>query len=510
MCHIIPVHPSGISEKQHEPETEKAVKDAQSLSLSASPSISRSSSSSSLNNDGSPDQNTPSRDQSSHLHTSQDHTLTNGGEVEEGGEGSEEGSDTESSVGQSEDDVEKDLHSISHKPQSKSDQICKLREKGEIMNGYTGGRKIRTVSPSPPPMALDSNGRVPTPILRETSEQMRHHLDRTTPTSGSVLTSPPLPAFLKSSHVSTSSRTAGNVKRTGEQSKVGIHSCTSTSHLSKGKKQGEKAVASKQWNSGLYLSRGSPKLKHDRSLVSSVNGDPRSSSSRCCAHPKSTTSHLPKMHPPSQSHPTPHPLGTAHHTLTTTHPAHSLSSVSSLLSSVSNSSSPGAVRRLDYNANTRAKAAVNPVQPPQSRPSKPHSHAACTNAQCDICGAWLRKSQSLSTHHLNINSYARTSTKGSHFSCAQQSTAHTHQHKGTLTKSQTTTTHAPPNSNIRSISQSYVATIQDSPSEILRPTLREPDELSISSLSLSSCSVASDLLKKARERRERFWTQPTT
>ena len=32
---------------------------------------------------------------------------------------------------------------------------------------------------------------------------------------------------------------------------------------------------------------------------------------------------------------------------------------------------------------------------------------------------------------------------------------------------------------------------------------------SLSSLSLSSCSVASDMLQKARERRDRFWTQPS-
>ena len=38
---------------------------------------------------------------------------------------------------------------------------------------------------------------------------------------------------------------------------------------------------------------------------------------------------------------------------------------------------------------------------------------------------------------------------------------------------------------------------------------RDVDELSLSSLSLSSCSVASDVLQKARERRDRFWTQPT-
>ena len=38
---------------------------------------------------------------------------------------------------------------------------------------------------------------------------------------------------------------------------------------------------------------------------------------------------------------------------------------------------------------------------------------------------------------------------------------------------------------------------------------REVDELSLSSLSLSSCSVASDMLQKARERRDRFWTQPS-
>ena len=38
---------------------------------------------------------------------------------------------------------------------------------------------------------------------------------------------------------------------------------------------------------------------------------------------------------------------------------------------------------------------------------------------------------------------------------------------------------------------------------------RDVEELSLSSLSLSSCSVASDVLQKARERRDRFWTQPT-
>ena len=38
---------------------------------------------------------------------------------------------------------------------------------------------------------------------------------------------------------------------------------------------------------------------------------------------------------------------------------------------------------------------------------------------------------------------------------------------------------------------------------------RDVEELSLSSPSLSSCSVASDVLQKARERRDRFWTQPT-
>ena len=38
---------------------------------------------------------------------------------------------------------------------------------------------------------------------------------------------------------------------------------------------------------------------------------------------------------------------------------------------------------------------------------------------------------------------------------------------------------------------------------------RDVDELSLSSLCLSSCSVASDVLQKAQERRDHFWTQPT-
>ena len=38
---------------------------------------------------------------------------------------------------------------------------------------------------------------------------------------------------------------------------------------------------------------------------------------------------------------------------------------------------------------------------------------------------------------------------------------------------------------------------------------RDVDELSLLSLSLSSCSVASDVLQKARERKDRFWMQPS-
>ena len=37
---------------------------------------------------------------------------------------------------------------------------------------------------------------------------------------------------------------------------------------------------------------------------------------------------------------------------------------------------------------------------------------------------------------------------------------------------------------------------------------RDVDELSLSNLSLSSCSVASDILKRAQNRRDNFWTQP--
>ena len=37
---------------------------------------------------------------------------------------------------------------------------------------------------------------------------------------------------------------------------------------------------------------------------------------------------------------------------------------------------------------------------------------------------------------------------------------------------------------------------------------RDFDELSLSNLSLSSCSVASDILKRAQNRRDNFWTQP--
>ena len=424
--------------------------------------------------------------------------------VEEGEGGGSGGTDTQISIHE---DGEKAAHSdenINHETGG-GHQMKKHRSQGDRTK--MNGGKFHTISSLPPPADPDGdNGRVPTPVLRETSEQMRHHLDRTTPTSGSILTSPPLPAFLRQLRTATSSKTAG--RTTGKQPKVGVRTCTSSSKSAGVSREGK--TASKPWSSGLYLSHGSPKLKRDPSLVSSVTGDPRSSSHRPTL-PKSITSHPSKVHP---SHLSTLPPSTHHRLMT--HPSPPPSMISSLFSTTSDPSSTGAVKKLDYGTSSRAKTA-NAVRFPQSEHSHPHTHVGATSIRCDICGAWLQKSQGLSTctQHARTNGYLRTDMQRSHASQGVNSS--THQYRGPVTQlsrphsfASHMGAHSTPqesNSNILPEPQPK-GTTSPVPPQKQTPPFKEADELSISSLSLSGCSVASDLLKKARERREKFWTQP--
>ena len=464
-------------------------------------------------------------EQPSHPHSSHRHTLTNGGlrfedleeeESEGEGEGGERESDAESSAAQSE---EEDMASRSDESdgseldniQQRQYQDNESRPGGPKLklNGHPGG-KFRTVSTSPPPPDPREEGRVPTPVLRETPELMRHHLDRTTPSSGSILTSPPLPALPKPSRAAESSRTAGE-RELSRKKKDGLHTSAAKSTTAS-QQRGNGRTTQQPWSSSLYLSRGSPKLKRDPSLVSSVTAVPRSSSHRVTL-PKSATQ------PPKGLHSS---VSSRFHSSTLPPPAHPLHSTarpaspppSTISSLASTLSGQAAVRKLDYGTGSRANPSLTV---PPSQPQHSHTHAGCTGAQCDICGAWLRRSTGQSTQLSHANERLRTHQ--SHFSqTAHSSTNHPYSvpvtqpsrsyslasHPLTTVPSSTPRGSRP---NIRPEPQPRTDTPPEPP-RIPTPLSREVDELSLSSLSLSSCSVASDLLKRARERREKFWTQP--
>ena len=484
-CHFIPTHTSwqpdtGAGDNRH----------SHSPSKSLSPSSSRSTSVSSCSDDE-PTENhqvqphTAHNHHPSHHHRSQGHQLTNGGihieDVEEG----ERGGEGEGGEGES---VDSDT-------ESESDNIhrntCTQQPDNNPL-GVTSGGKIS----QPPRVTVPcAGGRVSTPVLHDNPKEKRHHLDRTTPSAGSLLTSPPLPAFLKP--VKTDARRAAvsdprggrsTGGKTGRQNGVKPRA-VSSSHTCGGSQQQRKQVTSGVRKGGLHISQKSPRLKRDPSLVSSVSGDPRASSHQHTL-PKSTKSHQPPMSHPTSQQP-----------LTKPHPPSlpsSSSSVSSLLGPAL--SSNGAIKKLDYGTSSRTN--LNR----QSLPSKPgltHSHTGCTSTQCGVCGAWLRKMHT-GAHVSGLSQEACPASrtrqyKGPVMQLSQRNSHLSSQAVDRSTRKDTLSFHGEPQRQGPTLSL---------PHQTHSPPLQEPDTLSLSTLSLSSCSVASDLLKKAQERRERFWTQP--
>ena len=508
-CQFLPVYPTWRQPGKGKPDTHDH---SSSKSPSPSPSLSSGVSSPSEEpthrNTAQPHtphhHEQPSHRHMSHPHTSHSHHLTNGdlhiedieGEEEEEEEEGKKGEEGEREVRVS---VSKSVPEVADealKHNSHSAQRRRERKSQPPVSGNTKGSKPRTISPLHPSNTDPCDGgRVPTPILRETPGETRHHLDRTTPSAGAVLTSPPLSALLRPS-LSSVSHTAGGQRRRKSGTDVGAGSLQMSSQC-RGKK--EKVTASKPsaaGKTGLYLSRGSLKLKRDPSLVSNLRGDSRSSSQRHTL-PKSPTSHK-AWCAPSGSHllhqSTHVPPSTQHMLTTSQRPPSPPSTISSLLSSEPSSSS--AIRRLDYGTSSHRPTQAKYTRPVQS--SQPaHSHIGCSGAQCDICGAWLRKS----------HTGTRVSNAGS-----QVAPSHTHRYKGPVTQLSQADNHSTPrglsSSNIPPEEpQSRGATYPDPQGAHPLP-LKEADSLSISSLSLSSCSMASDLLKRARDRRQKFWTQP--
>lgn len=346
-------------------------------------------------------------------------------------------------------------------------------------------------------------GRVPTPVLRANPDEHRHHLDRTTPSVGSMLTSPPLPVFLKPSKTKTS-RSAGGPR--GERASVkserqsGLKATSASSSRTTGTTQRrEKQVTAEPTKAGLRLSQRSPKLKRDPSLVSSVSGGPHSSS-HYHSLPKSTKSHP----PPSLQRASRLSTQTPQYPLTKPNPP-SLpsSSISSLLSLNPSSTSPA--RKSNYNNVSSHSKSTQQILQQSSKLGQSHTHSGCTSTQCDVCGAWLRK--------------MHTGAQVSSLSQVPCPASRTLRYKGPVTQlSQTnpcSSSQTCKRSSTRDNTLSFPHMLPQTketafsvPPHTPSSPLQEVDNLSISTLSLSSCSVASDLLKRAQERRERFWTQP--
>ena len=435
--------------------------------------------------------------------------LANGGahlidveneEEEEEGEGEREG--TESSSG-SELEEEEDSKSARRTPNISDDP----QPKSHRIPAATSGKK--TPTPSVPPSG-EMEGRIPTPVLQQSSgDTLRHHLDLTTPSSGAVLTSPSLPAFVKTSQSKTGSSRRGAGKEFGN---------TRAAPVSSG--GGEKtATMSDSRKKGLHLSQSSAKLKRDPSLVSSAPARPTPHAHTLPQSSLAQHSHNPLVPAPRA------PI--SHHTLPTSppHPSPPLSTISSLLSSLRTSSSLNAPnKKLNYaNTSGRRKAPVSSVQ--LTQPCSLHCHSSHTggdtSGKCDICGSWLRKTRPHTSaqvdglslwnrhHHqpqatVPLGSSTSRKYRGPVTQLSEKlQTRGVPSHVGEYSSSVGSDSNSPqPNGVPYSPPGIRAAVPQTNPM-----SLRAADELSISSLSLSSCSVASDLLKKARERREKFWSQ---
>ena len=402
------------------------------------------------------------------------------------------------------------------RPARSTPNIVKSPElKSHRVLATTSGSRFPTLSSSATPNG-EVEGRIPTPILQQSSEYvLRHHLDRTTPSSGAVLTSPNRPAFVKTSSqgkpgtLRMGDRDVGKVLRSNGGVWAAPVSTRPSGH-------GGKTAASEARKKGLHLSQVSANLKREPSLLSSA---PTRSTSHPHTLPKSSLALHSHEPPPAM----PHAPGTrrAHYTLPTSppHPSPPHSTISSLLSSLRTSSSSNPPnQKLNYtNASVRRKFPESSTRP--TNPRCCSSHTRSTSGQCDICGAWLRKILPHTGVQVENSSWNRQQPR----SAVPLGSLGSHKYRGPVTQlSEKLETRGVSSSSAGSGSispQPNGVQFSNSPQgpPRVRATvppqtnprpLKAADELSISSLSLSSCSVASDLLRKARKRREKFWTQP--
>ena len=374
-------------------------------------------------------------------------------------------------------------------------------------------------------------GRVPTPELQKSTvqQQSRHHLDITTPAGGGILISPSKPAI------------ADVGGHEGMSESIELPFPSTSPKYRRDMKSKAPIFPSPQRMVGNGRQDGESR-KHEeqveQSHLVSTNLSPRSVPSSSSPYHAHCVPHPP--HIPHSSH-THNLLPSQHYT---THQSSHKGPTSNPMHI--NTKFSGPVRKLLFESNNKRPLSVSADARQQSSTSQTRhkersklSHS-CVSHSCETCGAHLRSSHVLGggvgalgagrssglrsapptnlsrLHQQNVENIG-SSDDALHAS-RQHSQRQLQQIRSKLAYHSTSPPYSdsdpqsvPPDSGLGSSSRDR----RDLRSDILnhggvggvgRP--RDVDELSLSSLSLSSCSVASDVLRKARERRDRFWTQP--
>ncbi len=296
------------------------------------------------------------------------------------------------------------------------------------------------------PTLIEEPGRVATPdIQRSTSNYRRHHLDRTTPSAGGLITSPPKSPEPILHYTSTSPKFRRDMK-----------------------------------SSALIIP--APKVTRNKSVQ--VRTEPivhKTTKSNCLdrentAPPVSSTLYKPSstVYKPPQVVPA---SSSPHH----------------VRCAPASSSKPSSMRKLDFKTSkTTSKTLPN-------RYSHRVEGFTCANStDCNICGASLIPPSSAITQKTTaLRSQSGLTSK----SFSSGLSASSYRPPQMSVPSESLTTKPRPSAAIPSTN--YMTRLP------LQPNIysRDADESSVVSLSLSSCSIASDVLRKAQERRDHFWTQ---
>ena len=301
-------------------------------------------------------------------------------------------------------------------------------------------------------------GRVQTPTIQKSfSDYRRHHLDRTTPVAGGLFMSPQ-------------------------------------------KKQLPEVI--------LPYPPLSPKYRRDMKSSAPISPAPKSTKDECVQVEVDFSQSSASSSPPVGASPTPKQPQSV--------PASSSPYHTQCVPG--NKPKSSSVRKLDFKQSHAKVSASKPV--PKSYSYRVQGHTSSTKANCDICGAHLKPTPvsnigTTSAHSTASKPYT-TQSPNIRSSFAQSTTSKLHTVQRGVTsglanggvssskKPQVTVLSSQPYTSQRLSSTNYMTRLL--PYSESRP--KDFDESSFASLSLSSCSVASDLLRKAQERRDHFWRQP--